>query len=192
MRCTSHYAAAVLGISTRRVAEAVRLPAFSISGSAGGAFNEISSVSTSDFVWSIGAGVFWPFFNFGKNQARVDIEEARTDQARLFYENTVLIAVREVSDSLNEITTYREQLKSLDKQTVAARNANNISNLRYDKGVTSYLEVLETERQLFDVELQLSQTTQEYYNSFVRLYKALGGGWISEEAMDNYETSKNN
>jgi len=47
--------------------------------------------------------------------------------------------------------------------------------------VSSYLEVLETERALFDVELELSATTREYYNSYVRLYKALGGGWISRE-----------
>ena len=53
--------------------------------------------------------------------------------------------------------------------------------MRYDKGVSSYLEVLETERALFDVELQLSATTQQYYNSYVGLYKALGGGWISEQ-----------
>jgi len=49
------------------------------------------------------------------------------------------------------------------------------------KGVSGYLEVLETERALFDVELELSATTQEYYNSYVRLYKALGGGWVSRE-----------
>ena len=172
------------------VAEAIRLPAFSITGSAGGAVNEIASVSTSDFVWSFGAGLFWPLFNFGKNQARVDIEVARTEQARIQYENIVLNAVREVSDALIEIETYRKQIEALEKQTKAARNANDLSNLRYDKGVTSYLEVLETERQLFDVELELSQVTQEYYNSYVSLYKALGGGWISEEAMDLYETSQ--
>ena len=174
------------------VAEAIRLPAFTISGSAGGAFNEIGSISSSDFIWSFGAGLFWPLFNFGKNQARIDIEIARTEQARLFYENTVINSIREVSDALNEIETYRVQLVALDKQTKAARNANDISNLRYDQGVTSYLEVLETERQLFNVELQRSQATQEYYNSYVRLYKALGGGWISEEAMDQYENTENN
>jgi len=173
------------------VAEALRLPAFTISGSAGGAFNEIGSISSSDFVWSFGAGLFWPIFNFGKNQARVDIEVARTEQARLLYENTVLNAVREVSDSLNEIETYKKQLVALDNQNKSARNANDISNLRYDMGVTSYLEVLETERQLFNVELQRSQATQEYYSSFVRLYKALGGGWISEEAQYQYENSQN-
>ncbi len=174
------------------VAEAIRLPAFTISGSAGGAFNEIGSISSSDFIWSFGAGLFWPLFNWGKNQARVDIEIARTQQARLAYENTVINSVREVSDSLSAIETYKIQLQALDKQTRAARNANDISNLRYDKGVTSYLEVLETERQLFDVEFQRSQATQEYYNSYVSLYKALGGGWISEEAMDTYEDPDSN
>jgi len=174
------------------VAEAVRLPAFSLSAGAGAAVTEIGSATTSGFVWSIGAGLFWPLFNWGKNQARVDIEVARTDQVRLQYENIVLNAVREVSDSLNEIETYQDELVALESQTKAARNANDISNLRYDQGVTSYLEVLETERQLFNVELRLSQTTQEYYNSYVRLYKALGGGWISEDAMDTYKTSENN
>ena len=61
-----------------------------------------------------------------------------------------------------------------------------------DQGVTSYLEVLETERQLFNVELQRSQATQEYYNSYVDLYKALGGGWISEEAMNTYQDTEIN
>jgi len=173
------------------VAQALRLPAFSLSASAGAAVTDLGTMTTSGFVWSIGAGLFWPIFNFGKNEARVKIEEARTEQVRLQYENIVLNAVREVSDSLNEIETYKIQLQALDKQTKAARNANYISNLRYDKGITSFLEVLETERQLFNVELELSQTTQEYYNSYVRLYKALGGGWISEDAMDTYKTSEN-
>ena len=64
----------------------------------------------------------------------------------------------------------------------AARNANELSLYRYDKGVTSYLEVLETERQLFSAELDLSELTQNQLNAYVGLYKALGGGWISKEA----------
>lgn len=93
----------------------------------------------------------------------------------------MLNAFREVSDALIEIETYRKQISALVNQEKAARNAYGLANLRYDQGFSSYLEVLETQRSLFDVELQLSQTTQEYYNSYVRLYKALGGGWISEE-----------
>jgi len=50
--------------------------------------------------------------------------------------------------------------------------------------VTSFLEVLDNERILFDVELELSQIQQDYLNAYVRLYKALGGGWISKEEME--------
>jgi multidrug efflux system outer membrane protein len=56
--------------------------------------------------------------------------------------------------------------------------------LRYDKGVTSYLEVLENERTLFDVGLELSELKQQFYNAYVRLYKALGGGWLTKAEME--------
>ena len=55
--------------------------------------------------------------------------------------------------------------------------------MRYDKGVTSFLEVLDTERELFGVELERSELSQLFLTSYVRLYKALGGGWLSEEQM---------
>ena len=163
------------------VAQALRLPSINLSGSVGGAVNEVNSNSIEDLVWSFGGGLFWPIFNFGKNEARVEIEEARTVQARLQYEKVVLNAVREVADSINEIETYKKEIEALEVQTETARVANRLSNLRYDNGVTSYLEVLDSEEQLFNVSLQLSETTREYYNSYVRLYKALGGGWITEE-----------
>jgi len=65
----------------------------------------------------------------------------------------------------------------------AAKNAAALSTLRYDKGVTSYLEVLDTERTLFSVELELSELRKDYHIAYVKLYKALGGGWISKEEM---------
>lgn len=60
--------------------------------------------------------------------------------------------------------------------------------MRYDKGVTSYLEVLETERQFFSAGLDLSTIKQEYLNAYVKLYKALGGGWLSEEEMEEAQS----
>jgi multidrug efflux system outer membrane protein len=64
---------------------------------------------------------------------------------------------------------------------VAARNANMLSRERYDGGVTSYLEVLDSERTYFNAELLASSTYREQRNSYVQLYKSLGGGWISQE-----------
>jgi multidrug efflux system outer membrane protein len=100
-----------------------------------------------------------------------------------FYENTVLTAFREVEDALVAVETYKRQVAALDRQVAAARNANELSKERYDQGITSYLEVLETERQLFSAELDLSGLQQEQLNAYVGLYKALGGGWISAEEM---------
>ena len=76
----------------------------------------------------------------------------------------------------------------MNTRSQLARNAARLSRSRYDKGVTSYLEVLETERNLFTVELEFSGLKQLYLNSYVRLYKALGGGWISREEIENSDS----
>jgi multidrug efflux system outer membrane protein len=66
-----------------------------------------------------------------------------------------------------------------------------LSKERYDKGVTSYLEMLESERQAFEAELNLAQTTQQLFNGYTKLYKALGGGWLSEEEMQASQSAEN-
>jgi multidrug efflux system outer membrane protein len=89
----------------------------------------------------------------------------------------VLTAFREVEDALVEVATYRKELAAIDRQLKASKNANELSKERYDKGVSSYLEVLDTERSLFSTDLQQSELQQLYLNAHVSLYKALGGGW---------------
>jgi multidrug efflux system outer membrane protein len=165
------------------VAEALRLPAVSLTGLLGLASSELSNRTAEGVVWSAGAGLFGPLFNFGQNQRRVEIEEARTRQLLSFYENTVLTAFREVEDALVAVETYKRQVAAVNRQVAAARNANELSKERYDQGITSYLEVLETERQLFSAQLDLSELKQLQLNAYVGLYKALGGGWISEEEL---------
>jgi multidrug efflux system outer membrane protein len=162
------------------VAEALRLPAISLTGTLGVASSDLGAVTTEGGVWSIGGRLLGPIIDFGKNKRRVEIEEQRTQQALYQYENTVLTAFREVEDALVEIATYRDELAAVDRQQKAAKNANNLSKERYDKGVSSYLEVLDTERTLFSAELQQSDLQQQYRNAYVNLYKALGGGWVSQ------------
>lgn len=166
------------------VAVAQRLPAISLTGALGGASTELSNVTVEGLAWSIGANLVGPLYNFGKNKQRVEIERARTEQALRAYERAALTAFREVADALNAIQTYREQVRAVERRLLAAQNAEALAKLRYDKGVTSYLEVLETERLLFDVALELSQVRQQYLNAYVALYKALGGGWLSEEERE--------
>jgi multidrug efflux system outer membrane protein len=167
------------------VAMALRLPAISLTGSLGVASSDLGSVTTEGGVWSIGGRLLGPVVDFGKNKRRVEIEEHKMQQALFQYENTVLNAFREVEDALVAIATYREELTAVQRQQKAARNAGMLSKERYDKGVSSYLEVLDAERTLFDVDLRHSELQQLYLNAYVNLYKVLGGGWVREsEASD--------
>jgi outer membrane protein, multidrug efflux system len=166
------------------VAQAMRFPSISISGMLGAASSELSTFFTGDaFVWSVGAGIFGPIFEFGKNKRRVQIERERMIQDSLYYAQTVIQAFREVEDALIEISTLEMESQARIKQMIAAQNAAKLSKERYDGGVTSYLEVLDSERTQFDSELAASDTYQQYLNAYVKLYKALGGGWITEEEM---------
>jgi multidrug efflux system outer membrane protein len=165
------------------VAEALRFPAITLTGALGVASTDLSGISSSGGLWGAGAGLFGPLFNFYKNIRRVDIEKAITKQVLFQYENTVLNAFLEVENALVGIETYKRQIAAVGNQLKAAKNANKLSNVRYDKGYTSYLEVLTTEQSLFRVQLQYSQLKQRYLNAYVNLYKALGGGWMRPEEM---------
>jgi outer membrane protein, multidrug efflux system len=166
------------------VVQALRFPSISLTGLFGVASSEISSISTDGTVWSVGGSLLGPIFDFKKNRQAVEIEKERTQQALYRYENRVLFAFREVSDALNDIQTYKTQISTVERKLKAAENADRLSKMRYDKGVTSYLEVLDTERTLFDVGLEYSDLKQQFYNAYVRLYKALGGGWLTKSEME--------
>ena len=105
--------------------------------------------------------------------------EARTQAALLQYQQVVLGAFRDVSDALVEYGKRREARMQQEAFTVAARDATRLANLRYTGGVSPFLEVLDSERQLFDSELGLVRTQRDELLAVVRLYKALGGGWQS-------------
>ncbi len=165
------------------IAEALRFPAITLTGTLGVASTDLAGLTSSGGFWSVGAGLLGPIYNFDKNIRRVDIEKALTKQVRYQYENTVLNAFREVEDALVGIETYKRQIAAVGSQLKAAKNANMLSNERYDKGFSSYLEVLETERSLFNVQLQYSELKQRYLNAYVDLYKALGGGWMTPSEM---------
>ena len=167
------------------VAEALRFPAVSLTGALGIARTDLGGLVSRGGFWSLGGSLLGPIYDFDKNIRRVDIEKALTQQTLYQYENTVLTAFREVEDALVEIETYKRQIASVQSQLKAARNANMLSNERYDKGYTNYLEVLETERSLFNVQLQYSELKQQYLNAYVNLYKALGGGWITKTEAES-------
>ena len=164
-------------------AEALRFPAITLTGALGLASTELGGITTEGGVWSVGGGLLGPIFNYGKNIRRVEIEEERTQQALYRFENTVLKAFGEVEDALVEIQTYDRQIKSVNNKLTAAKNADKLARERYDAGFTSFLETLDAERTLFSIELEYSQLKRQYLNAYVKLYKALGGGWLTKAEM---------
>ena len=163
------------------VAQALRFPSISLTGLFGLASADLESFNTGDAVMgSVGAGILGPIFQFGKNKRRVEAEKERTLQMRLNYEKTVLAAFRETEDALVTIQTLLEEKQLVQKQLSASDNAAKLSKQRYDGGITSYLEVLEAERTLFEIELYYSELQKRVFSAYSNLYKTLGGGWADD------------
>ena len=138
-----------------------------INGSSFGPFGVFNALPT----------VTLPIFNLGRLQANVDFADARTQEALLQFQQTILQAFREVADALVEVRKRREFREQSEATVAAQRDALRLSNMRYEGGVTSFLEVLVTERDLFEAELALAQAQRDEVLAFVQLYRALGGGW---------------
>jgi multidrug efflux system outer membrane protein len=165
------------------VAKALLYPQITISGFGGGGSTTISGSSFGPF-WLYNAlpAVTLPIFNMGRLQANVEYNEARAQEAGLRFQQTLQQAFREVSDALVEIRKRQEFRLQQELLVKALEDASQIAKLRYEGGVSSYLEVLDTERQLFDAEIQLVQAKRDESQGVIQLYKALGGGWQAETA----------
>jgi multidrug efflux system outer membrane protein len=118
-----------------------------------------------------------PIFNWGRTGAGVDTARGAAEEALARYQQTVQGAFRDVSDSLVEHHKRGETRVQQEALVESLRDAARLADVRYRGGVSSYLEVLDTERQLFDSELQLAQAQRDELLAVVRLYRALGGGW---------------
>lgn len=161
------------------VAQAMRFPSFSLTGALGLASSDLSTLlSGESLVYSVGGSMLGPIFNWGKNKRRVEIQQEVANQALLRYEQSVLQAFREVDDALVDVYTYTRETQARLRQREAAKNAAKLSRARYDGGQTAYLEVLETERSMFNAELEASSARRLQLASYIYLYKAMGGGWI--------------
>ena len=174
-RAERAYAAATARVG---VAQAARYPRVSIGGYYGTQSPETDRLFGGNAeVYQLQGGVSIPLFTGGRlaNEARAS--EARAEQARLGFEQTVLQAFREASDALVGVRTARDQRVAQEAQVVALRKAAELADLRYRGGVASYLEVLDAQRQLFGAELGLSQSQLLELSSAVLLYRALGGSW---------------
>jgi multidrug efflux system outer membrane protein len=168
--------------ATARVGVAIgnRLPKVSITGTYGTQRPDFSKLfGASAEVYQLQGGISIPLFTGGKllNQQRA--AEARAEQGRFKYEQAVLSALREANDALVGVRTTRDQLVAQETQVRALRRATALAEKRYLNGVSSYLEVLDAQRGLFNAELGMAQVERQYLATTVQLYKALGGSWTA-------------
>jgi multidrug efflux system outer membrane protein len=163
------------------VAKAERFPKITLTGLLGLASPQLSSLGSGDFGVA-GLGLAGPVLNAQTLGFQQQAVEAQTRQALAQYEKTILTAFREVEDALVAVRTTREQAQAQETQVVALRSALHLAELRYNGGISNYLDVLTSKRSLFDAELSLTATRGLHLVSIVQLYKALGGGW-NEKVM---------
>jgi multidrug efflux system outer membrane protein len=131
-------------------------------------------------VWQYGGGLAMPIFTAGAIAGQVAAAEAVQQQSLFGYQKAIQQGFREVNDALVDQQRTGEQLEAQKRQVAALQQYAEIARLRYENGYTSYIEVLDAERSLFNAELQYTQSQQVRFQAMINLYKALGGGWVIE------------
>jgi multidrug efflux system outer membrane protein len=166
-------------------ARAQYFPTISLTGLFGSLSSEFSSLfKGSAKVWSYAANASMPIFTGGGIAGQVQSAEARQQQALFHYQKSIQVAFQEVSDALIAHSKALDQLGFQERQLKTLRTYLELARLRYDEGYTSYIEVLDAERNLFNAEVSYTQTESQVLISLVNLYKAMGGGWVARaEAM---------
>ncbi|AEJ00002.1 RND efflux system, outer membrane lipoprotein, NodT family [Nitrosomonas sp. Is79A3] len=161
------------------VTKAARFPKFSITGFLGVASPALSNLLLSGSEFGAGGfGLAGPLLNAQSLGFEQRAAEAQARQALAQYEQTILVAFKEVEDALVAVRTANDQRKAQQMQVEALRSALQVADLRYQGGITSYVDVLLAKRNLFDAEFALMATHRLHLVSIVQLYKALGGGWM--------------
>jgi NodT family efflux transporter outer membrane factor (OMF) lipoprotein len=175
-----HAAEHQLAAATARigVATADLFPRVILSGALGaqGGLRSSSAVPIT-LIGAAGPAIYWPLLDFGTLDAKVDIADLQAHELLLNYKQTILAAVQQVDDAIAFYDAEKEHVKNLAAALSAARKATALATERYDRGLTDYLNVLDAERQEFDLAEQYVVAQQREAEQIVALYKALGGGW---------------
>ncbi len=160
------------------VARAAFLPSISLTGLLGSESVALSGLFNGPAAtWNFASNLAMPLFDFGKTAAGVDAANARQQQALAQYQQAIQTAFKEAQDSLVAHRKTREAADARTTQVSALKRSLRLAQLRYDNGYSSYLDVLDAERSLFQAELDAIDAQRNRLSAVVGVYKALGGGW---------------
>jgi len=168
------------------VAEAELYPSLNLTGTLGLDSLSAGKLFTSGSRrYSIGTGINWPLFDTGAIRANIRLQSSLQQEALAQYKATVLSALQDVENSLVAYAREQERNKALQESVDAAKEASTLSEIQYKAGLTSFSDVLDAKRSLLSFQDQLAQSRGAIIANLVRLYKALGGGWKSQQQTDN-------
>lgn len=160
------------------VAKAQFFPQIPLTATAGVQSTQLSTLLTGPAtMWEVLLGFTQPIFTGGRLKSNLALARAVQKEAQITYEATVQQAFADVENALIAYTKTRAQLTEQRALVKAAADALRLANTRYVEGVATYLDVLDSERQLFNARLSEAQTEGAVLFALVQLYKALGGGW---------------
>jgi NodT family efflux transporter outer membrane factor (OMF) lipoprotein len=137
----------------------------------------------SKHIWSFGPGAVWPLLDFGALDAQVDIAHLEARASLVNYRKTILNAVEQVDASVDAYEAERQRLDKLSAAMTAGQRAVDLATERYNRGLTDFLNVVDAERQFYDLQEQYASAQVTQGDQFVQLYKSLGGGWQNYEAV---------
>jgi len=159
-------------------ARAQYYPQLTLTASFGGESSDLSDLFTAPArVWSIAGNLLQPIIRAGRIGAEVDAATARREQAQIAYVQSVQSAFRDAHDALVAHRSARETLAAQDERRAALQKALTLADARYKSGYSTYLEVLDAQRNLLDAEIARLNAARDRQTALVDLYKALGGGW---------------
>jgi multidrug efflux system outer membrane protein len=153
-------------------------PAFSIVGSGG-----LESIGAEHFydqrsrILTIGPSMTLPIFQGGKLRANLKSSKAAYEETLANYRQSILVALQEVEDSLIDARAYAKQGQALDAAIASAQETQRLAELRYQKGLASYFEVVDANRTVLNAKLLSAQVEGQRLMASVAMLKALGGGW---------------
>ena len=162
--------------ATQGAAFAELFPKISIAAFAGLQNSDLENLfRSSAFSWASGSAIMQPIFNFGRIRAGIDLADARQKEAYLHYEKTVLEALGEAETAMTRFLQEEERRQQLKGAIKDLRESHRLAELRYREGISTFLDVLDAERILYQEELSLAQSEAQATIYQIALYKALGG-----------------
>src|SRR5580658_4119284 len=166
------------------VATAELFPSIAVTGSIGFQRQDAPGVPIlGQHIWSAGPAAAWPLLDFGQLDAQVEIADLQTRALLVSYKQTIQAAVRDVDTDLELYSAEQLSLSKLGTALVASQRAVTLANERYERGLTDYLNVVDAEREEYDIEEQFADAQAAAADQFIALYRSLGGGWENYQSL---------